>query len=88
MTQAKAFFTLIFAAFFTRAGAFACRNVAGLLIAAAGLAVIGMRAAKPMTLAGFLLTLVRRGFVGARQLIVTKKVGKVDLVAPRGVGQS
>lgn len=76
--QAQAFFTLIFAAFFLHER-FRLPNVAGLLIAAAGLAVIGMQGGHAMTLAGFLLTLCA-ACSWALGNIVTKKVGKVDLV--------
>jgi O-acetylserine/cysteine efflux transporter len=76
--QAQAFFTLIFAAFFLHER-FRLPNVAGLLIAAAGLAVIGMQGGHAMTLAGFVLTLCA-ACSWALGNIVTKKVGKVDLV--------
>ncbi|WOD20721.1 EamA family transporter [Paraburkholderia kirstenboschensis] len=76
--QAQAFFTLIFAAFFLHER-FRLPNVAGLLIAAAGLAVIGMQGGHTMTLAGFVLTLCA-ACSWALGNIVTKKVGKVDLV--------
>ena len=76
--QAQAFFTLIFAAIFLHER-FRLPNVAGLLIAAAGLAVIGMQGGHAMTLAGFLLTLCA-ACSWALGNIVTKKVGKVDLV--------
>jgi len=76
--QAQAFFTLIFAAFFLHER-FRLPNVAGLLIAAAGLAVIGMQGGHAITLAGFLLTLCA-ACSWALGNIVTKKVGKVDLV--------
>ncbi|MBT2791036.1 EamA family transporter [Paraburkholderia strydomiana] len=76
--QAQAFFTLIFAAFFLHER-FRLPNVAGLLIAAAGLALIGMQGGHAMTLAGFLLTLCA-ACSWALGNIVTKKVGKVDLV--------
>ncbi|WP_027802781.1 EamA family transporter [Paraburkholderia dilworthii] len=76
--QAQAFFTLIFAAFFLHER-FRLPNVAGLLIAAAGLAVIGMQGGHSMTLAGFVLTLCA-ACSWALGNIVTKKVGKIDLV--------
>ncbi|MEC5404995.1 EamA family transporter [Paraburkholderia sp. MPAMCS5] len=76
--QAQAFFTLIFAACFL-GERFRLPNVAGLLIAAAGLAVIGMQGGHAMTLAGFVLTLCA-ACSWALGNIVTKKVGKVDLV--------
>lgn len=76
--QAQAFFTLIFAALFLHER-FRVPNVVGLLIAAAGLAVIGMQGGHAMTLAGFVLTLCA-ACSWALGNIVTKKVGKVDLV--------
>jgi O-acetylserine/cysteine efflux transporter len=76
--QAQAFFTLIFAACFLHER-FRLPNVAGLLIAAAGLAEIGMQGGHAMTLGGFLLTLCA-ACCWALGNIVTKKVGKVDLV--------
>ena len=76
--QAQAFFTLIFAALFLHER-FRTPNVVGLLIAAGGLAVIGMQGGHAMTLAGFVLTLCA-ACSWALGNIVTKKVGKVDLV--------
>src|SRR3954452_18941360 len=54
--QAQAFFTLIFAAMFLGERIRAV-NVIGLVIAAAGLALIGMHGGQAMTLTGFLFTL-------------------------------
>jgi O-acetylserine/cysteine efflux transporter len=76
--QAQAFFTLMFAAVFLHER-FRLPNIAGLLIAAAGLAVIGLQGGHAMTLAGFALTLCA-ACMWALGNIVTKKVGKVDLV--------
>jgi O-acetylserine/cysteine efflux transporter len=76
--QAQAFFTLIFAALFLHER-FRLPNVVGLLIAAAGLAVIGLQGGHAMTLAGFVLTLCA-ACSWALGNIVTKKVGNVDLV--------
>lgn len=80
--QAQAFFTLGFAALFL-GERMRAQNVVGLLIAAAGLAVIALHAsaggAQPMTIAGFVLTLCAAS-MWALGNIVTKKVGKVDLV--------
>ncbi|HEY1609183.1 MAG TPA: EamA family transporter, partial [Paraburkholderia sp.] len=80
--QAQAFFTLGFAALFLRER-FSVYNVAGLVIAAAGLAVIALHASaagpQSMTIAGFVLTLCA-AVMWALGNIVTKKVGKVDLV--------
>jgi O-acetylserine/cysteine efflux transporter len=76
--QAQAFFTLIFAALFLHER-FRLPNVVGLAIAAGGLAVIGLQGGHSMTLAGFALTLCA-ACMWALGNIVTKKVGKVDLV--------
>ncbi|WP_321928061.1 EamA family transporter [Paraburkholderia guartelaensis] len=80
--QAQAFFTLGFAAVFLRER-FHAQNVIGLLIAAGGLALIGTQSmgggAQGMTIAGFVLTLCA-ACMWALGNIVTKKVGKVDLV--------
>ncbi|AXL51824.1 acetylserine transporter [Paraburkholderia caffeinilytica] len=76
--QAQAFFTLIFAALFLHER-FRVPNIVGLLIAAGGLAVIGMQGGHAMTLAGFVLTLCA-ACSWALGNIVTKKVGNVDLV--------
>ncbi|HEY1997737.1 EamA family transporter [Paraburkholderia sp.] len=76
--QAQAFFTLIFAGLFLHER-FRAPNVAGLVIAAGGLAVIGMQGGHAMTLAGFVLTLCA-AVSWALGNIVTKQVGKVDLV--------
>jgi O-acetylserine/cysteine efflux transporter len=76
--QAQAFFTLIFAALFLHER-FRVPNVVGLLIAAAGLAIIGMHGGHAMTFAGFVLTLCA-ACSWALGNIVTKKAGKVDLV--------
>jgi O-acetylserine/cysteine efflux transporter len=76
--QAQAFFTLIFAAMFLHER-FRLPNVVGLLVAAGGLAVIGMQGGHAMTLAGFVLTL-SAACSWALGNIVTKKVGQVDLV--------
>ncbi|QGZ60722.1 EamA family transporter [Paraburkholderia acidisoli] len=80
--QAQAFFTLVFAAMFLHER-FRAQNVIGLLIAAGGLALIGLQSsgggALGMTAAGFVLTLCA-ACSWALGNIVTKKVGKVDLV--------
>ncbi|WP_321879388.1 EamA family transporter [Paraburkholderia bannensis] len=82
--QAQAFFTLVFAAFFL-GERFRAQNVIGLLIAAGGLALIGLQSsaggasAQVMTVAGFVLTLCA-ACMWALGNIVTKKVGKIDLV--------
>ncbi|WP_322050961.1 EamA family transporter [Paraburkholderia bannensis] len=82
--QAQAFFTLVFAVFFL-GERFRAQNVIGLLIAAGGLALIGLQSsaggasAQVMTVAGFVLTLCA-ACMWALGNIVTKKVGKIDLV--------
>lgn len=79
--QAQAFFTLVFAAMFLHER-FHAQNIVGLLIAAGGLALIGLQSgggALGMTAAGFVLTLCA-ACSWALGNIVTKKVGKVDLV--------
>lgn len=76
--QAQAFFTLMFAALFLHER-FRLPSIAGLLIAAAGLAVIGLQGGHEMTVAGFALTLCA-ACMWALGNIVTKKVGNVDLV--------
>ncbi|MBB3257925.1 O-acetylserine/cysteine efflux transporter [Paraburkholderia bannensis] len=84
--QAQAFFTLVFAAFFL-GERFRAQNVIGLLIAASGLALIGLQSSagvsgagvQAMTAAGFVLTLCA-ACMWALGNIVTKKVGKIDLV--------
>lgn len=77
--QAQAFFTLIFASMFLGERIRAA-NVAGLVIAAAGLALIGMRGGHAMTLAGFLFTLAAAA-MWALGNVVTKRMGKVDLLS-------
>ncbi|SAL47513.1 permease [Caballeronia sordidicola] len=77
--QAQAFFTLIFAAVIL-GEKIRGPNVAGLLIAAFGLAVIGVQAGHAMTVAGFLLTLVASAMWGMGN-VITKRMGKVDLLS-------
>ncbi|WP_277187102.1 EamA family transporter [Caballeronia sp. BR00000012568055] len=77
--QAQAFFTLIFAAMFLGERIRAA-NVAGLLIAAAGLAVIGMQGGHSMTALGFILTLAASS-MWALGNVVSKRMGKVDLLS-------
>jgi O-acetylserine/cysteine efflux transporter len=76
--QAQAFFTLVFAALLL-GERLRLPNLAGLAIAAAGLAVIGLQGGHAMTLAGFVLTLCAAAS-WALGNIVTKRVGNVDLV--------
>jgi O-acetylserine/cysteine efflux transporter len=77
--QAQAFFTLSFASMFLGERIRAA-NVAGLVIAAAGLALIGMRGGQAMTLAGFLFTLAASA-MWALGNVATKRMGKVDLLS-------
>lgn len=76
--QSQAMFTLFFAVLFLgeRMRGF---NLIGLLVAAGGLALIGMQVDRVMTLAGFLLTLCAAS-MWAMGNIVTRKIGKVNLV--------
>ncbi|WP_278439127.1 EamA family transporter [Pseudomonas oryzihabitans] len=76
--QAQAFFTLAFAATFL--GEQVRRaSLVGLLVAALGLLLIGTEHGVTMTLAGFLLTLAAAAMWGLGN-IVTKKIGKVDML--------
>lgn len=76
--QAQAFFTLAFAATFL--GEKVRRvSLVGLLVAALGLLLIGTEHGVTMTLAGFLLTLAAAAMWGLGN-IVTKKIGKVDML--------
>jgi O-acetylserine/cysteine efflux transporter len=77
--QAQAFFTLIFAALFLGERIRAV-NLAGLVIAAAGLALIGVQGGHAMTVTGFLFTLAASA-MWALGNIVTKAMGKVDLLS-------
>jgi O-acetylserine/cysteine efflux transporter len=76
--QAQAFFTLGLASVFLHER-FRAQNIVGLVVAAAGLALIGMQGGHTMTATGFLLTLCAAAS-WALGNIVTKRVGKVDLV--------
>lgn len=76
--QAQAFFTLIFAVLFLHER-FRAQNVAGLLIAGAGLTVIGFQSGHTVTIAGFALTLCA-AMSWALGNIITRKIGKVDLL--------
>ncbi|MDR6357546.1 O-acetylserine/cysteine efflux transporter [Pseudomonas psychrotolerans] len=76
--QAQAFFTLAFAA--SLLGEKVRRaSLVGLLVAALGLLLIGSEHGVSMTLAGFLLTLAAAAMWGLGN-IVTKKIGKVDML--------
>ncbi|HAT33364.1 MAG TPA: O-acetylserine/cysteine exporter [Janthinobacterium sp.] len=77
--QAQAFFTLGFAVLFLQERLRA-QNLVGLLIAAAGLAVIGAAGGGAMTLAGFALTLCA-AMSWAAGNIITKKMGRADMVS-------
>ncbi len=77
--QAQAFFTLGFAALFI--GESVKRsNLIGLVVAAAGLLLIGSESGRAFTLAGFVLTLCAAAMWGLGN-VVTKRIGKVNLVS-------
>ncbi len=76
--QSQAFFTLIFAAVFIGERV-RTSNIVGLVVAAAGLTLIGMQVDRAMTLAGFLLTIVAAS-MWAMGNVVTRRIGKVNLV--------
>ena len=77
--QAQAFFTLGFAALFI--GETVRRSsLIGLVIAAAGLLLIGSESGRAFTLAGFVLTLCAAAMWGLGN-VVTKRIGKVNLVS-------
>ncbi|MGM3388532.1 EamA family transporter [Stutzerimonas stutzeri] len=76
--QSQAFFTLFFAVLFLGERLRAA-NLAGLLVAAGGLTLIGLQGERGMTLAGFLLTICAAS-MWALGNIVTRRVGKVNLV--------
>jgi len=76
--QSQAFFTLFFAALFL-GERIRSANLLGLVIAACGLALIGAQSGQGMTLSGFVLTICAAS-MWALGNIVTRKVGKVNLV--------
>lgn len=76
--QSQAFFTLFFAALLL-GERLRASNLFGLLVAAAGLLLIGMQDSQAMTLAGFALTIAAAS-MWALGNIVTRKLGKVNLV--------
>ena len=76
--QSQAFFTLLFAALLLGERLRAA-NLFGLLVAAGGLLLIGLQGDRSMTLAGFALT-IGAAAMWALGNIVTRKLGKVDLV--------
>ena len=77
--QAQAFFTLLFAAMFL-GERIRPASLAGLAIAACGLALIGMQGGHAMTFAGFMFTLAAAA-MWALGNVVTKRMGPVDLVS-------
>jgi len=76
--QSQAFFTLFFAVLFL-GERLRATNLVGLVIAACGLVLIGMKGDRSMTLAGFMLTICAAS-MWAMGNIITRKVGKVNLV--------
>ncbi|WP_324731289.1 EamA family transporter [Pseudomonas paeninsulae] len=76
--QSQAFFTLLFAALFL-GERLRMANLFGLLVAAAGLLLIGLQGDRLMTMAGFFLT-IGAASMWALGNIVTRKLGKVNLV--------
>ncbi|NQD93115.1 EamA family transporter [Pseudomonas sp. CrR25] len=76
--QSQAFFTLFFAALLL-GERLRASNLFGLLVAAGGLLLIGLQGGQAMTLAGFALT-IGAAVMWAFGNIVTRKLGKVDLV--------
>ena len=76
--QSQAFFTLFFAALFL-SERIRPANLLGLVVAAGGLILIGAEGDRSMTLAGFVLTIAAAS-MWALGNIVTRKVGKVNLV--------
>lgn len=76
--QSQAFFTLLLAALLL-GERLRASNLFGLLVAAAGLILIGLQSGQAMTLAGFALTIAAAS-MWALGNIVTRKLGKVNLV--------
>lgn len=76
--QAQALFTFGFAVVFLREK-FRPQNIIGLVIAAGGLMVIGLKGGHAMTIAGFLLTMCAAAS-WALGNIVLRKIGRVDLL--------
>ncbi|MES2821111.1 MAG: EamA family transporter [Pseudomonadota bacterium] len=76
--QSQAFFTLFFAALLL-GERLRLASLFGLLVAAGGLLLIGLQGDRNLTLAGFALTLCAAA-MWALGNIVTRKVGKVNLV--------
>lgn len=76
--QSQAFFTLFFAALFL-GERLRGSNLFGLLVAASGLALIGLQGGQAMTLGGFALTIAAAS-MWALGNVVTRRLGKVNLV--------
>jgi O-acetylserine/cysteine efflux transporter len=76
--QAQAFFTLLFAVLLL-GERLQRANLFGLLVAAAGLLLIGLQGDRIMTLAGFALT-IGAAAMWALGNIITRRLGKVNLV--------
>jgi O-acetylserine/cysteine efflux transporter len=76
--QSQAFFTLLFAALLL-GERLRVANLFGLLVAAGGLLLIGLRGDRLMTMAGFFLT-IGAASMWALGNIVTRRLGKVNLV--------
>jgi O-acetylserine/cysteine efflux transporter len=76
--QSQAFFTLLFAVLLLGERLHRA-NLLGLLVAAAGLLLIGLQGDRIMTLAGFALT-IGAAAMWALGNIITRKLGKVNLV--------
>ncbi|MBF8163444.1 EamA family transporter [Pseudomonas mendocina] len=76
--QSQAFFTLFFAALFL-GERLRGSNLFGLLVAACGLALIGLQSGQAMALAGFVLTIAAAS-MWALGNVVTRKLGKVNLL--------
>jgi O-acetylserine/cysteine efflux transporter len=76
--QSQAFFTLLFAVLLL-GERLQRANLFGLLVAAAGLLLIGLQGDRIMTLAGFMLTIAAAA-MWALGNIITRRLGKVNLV--------
>ena len=76
--QSQAFFTFFFAALFL-GERLRLANLIGLVVAAGGLALIGMQVDRSLTLVGFAMTICAAA-MWAMGNIVTRRIGKVDLV--------
>ncbi|MHA6494679.1 EamA family transporter [Pseudomonas borbori] len=76
--QSQAFFTLFFAALFL-GERLRMANLLGLVVAAAGLALIGLQGERTLTIAGFALTIAAAA-MWALGNVITRTLGKVDLM--------